>query len=490
MRGERSGHFRLIVVLVVVALAGALLTAFTVERGTAAPRAAPDVTWPDDIAPIARRVEQIRGLRFRRAVPVRYVHARHTVSPAVAVDARSLAVLEAAIAPYVAFGLLDGQIDAATLGGTGPDVPAGVYSSDTREIRIGLPAGLASTRKVLAHELTHALEDQHFRDKDRSASTSTQSLAQRAVIEGSASVAQRRYLDARSNAAFQRVTGPAELESGDDASLQKWEFVDALAAAPYALGAAYIDAMVAPGDRTWDDVVVHPPLTDVLILDPLATPGSLWQSTDPGAVTGSTAPSLRLASALEVFLILASRVDPGDALHVITHVSGVTMSTGTVDDRLCSDLAFATSTPDDPSLVATLDRWIAAAGSTYADRYSEPGGTMRVERPSSTPGFPPTSRIVSRPGAAILRSCRGVPVVPFGSFTVPLAQLTNRNAAVARALRRGLDPTVAACIGDAVLADEPLRTHIEQTVETQPRVVGHAPPGAYRRAAVTCGQAA
>jgi hypothetical protein len=91
-----------------------------------------------------------------------------------------------------------------------------------------------------------------------------------------------------------------------------------------------------------------------------------------------------------------------------------------------------------------------------------------------------------KPGGPILTSCRGVSVVPFGSFTLPLLQLAGRNAAVARSLRQGLEPSVTECIAHAVLADEQYRAALQQAVVSGPSAVGDAPARAYRRATATC----
>jgi len=71
-----------------------------------------------------------------------------------------------------------------------------------------------------------------------------------------------------------------------------------------------------------------------------------------------------------------------------------------------------------------------------------------------------------------------------------LLQLAGRNAAIARSLRHGLDPTTTACIAHAMLADEEYRAALQHALFSQPSAVDDAPAGAYRRAKATCGSTA
>jgi hypothetical protein len=475
-----------VVLVVALLVVGAVITALTVDRAEPAPtpKAVHDVEWPDDIAPIARSVELIRGLRFKHAVPVRYVHASTFSLPASALDDRTRAALDTFLQPFVDFGLVNGQTDLATLLGAVAESPAGAYSPRSGVIRIYEPAGTTFARTVLAHELTHALENQNFPEKDRpSPVTPSEVLAEKGVVEGSATFVEQRYI-AEWTLPFARVAHQRSFNFSADATTRNWEWFTALGVAPYVLGPAYIDATLARGDLTWNKIVSLSPSGDVVILDPLVAPSSLWQATSPRRTASVPEPT-----ALEVFLILASRIDTADALTAVTHSSGATLSTYDRDGRRCVDLSFVTATPNDPAVVGALDRWVAAAGPANASRAAVPSPFDSVVVPARTPGG---RAIVSllKPGGPILTSCRGVSVVPFGSFTVPLLQLAGRSTAVARSLRQGLEPSVTECIAHAVLADEQYRVALQQAVVSGPSAVGDAPARAYRRAQAACGSTA
>jgi hypothetical protein len=271
--------------------------------------------------------------------------------------------------------------------------------------------------------------------------------------------------------------------SNAKAFVRNWEWFAALGGAPYSLGPAYVDATLARGDLTWNRVVAYPPLSDIVIVDPLATPGSLWRSESPVATGGFTEGTEQSPTALEVYLLLASRVGPAAALDVVTHSSGATLSMYRRDGRPCGDLALVTTNPDDPMLTGTLDRWIAAAGPADAARSSVPSGTSRGV------DFRGTVTLTPRPGSLILTSCRGVSVTPFGSIAVPLGQLAARNDAIAGALHDGLDEAEASCVGRAVLTDEHYRSTLQRALERYRDQPADAPAHVTRRAAKTCGTA-
>jgi len=445
---------------------GAVVASVVVDRAAPVPRPTPEIEWPAAIAPIAHRVEQIRGLRFRRAVPVRYVRNPPMSSPTL--DLRARASIQAAIEPAVVFGLVDGRNDVASLVAVGPDAVAGVYLPRSRAIRIFVPERTDFARAVLAHELTHALEDQHFPANDRAERRSLTELhAQTAVVEGSAMLVERRYEEGEWTGPAWTGTGRGTAAGAAADHLTRWEWFTSNVQAPYVLGPAYIEAAIAQGDRTWDEIVAAPPLSDVVIVDPLANPGSVWGPPVPVPETGARAAPVPPPTALEVFLLLASRVGAAAALDVVGQSSGATMTTFDRDGRRCGVLALATTTPDSPALVATLDQWVAAAGAEHAARTVVP-------------------RATARPGAAVLTSCRGATVVAPRSVIVPLAQLGARNEAIGRALRSDVDPAALPCIARAVLDDADYRHAADGTLAANRSVPPRTRAQAYRRAARGC----
>jgi hypothetical protein len=164
------------------------------EGGGAAPRRLAPV------AVIARRVESLRDLRFRRVpVPV-------AVSPATA-RREGLEDLDRTYPPArrkvdeevrELLGLVPAGTDLraveASVFGTGV---AGYYDPRSKRLRTvtGAATGTRVTAEmVLAHELTHALEDQRFGIVHEAQGSGDAALARLALVEGTATTVMERYV--------------------------------------------------------------------------------------------------------------------------------------------------------------------------------------------------------------------------------------------------------------------------------------------------------
>ena len=141
---------------------------------------------------VANRLERVRGLEFKRLPPVRYVTSGEAREEA-------LAVLDEEYPPerreadeelLILLGLLPQGADLRDLIGKifGEEV-AGYYD-DKQMTLVGEP-GDEPDEVTLAHELTHALEDQHFGLGPQGGGFGDE--AQSALIEGTATVAMIDY---------------------------------------------------------------------------------------------------------------------------------------------------------------------------------------------------------------------------------------------------------------------------------------------------------
>jgi hypothetical protein len=151
------------------------------------------------IAAIARRVERIRGLRFERLPPVRQVTAGEAREEALReldreIPARELAGEETLLK---LLGLIpaDASLRKLLAEEFGSEV-GGYY--DPRSNRLSVVGGASGLlgEITLAHELTHALEDQHF-GLEASAGTGfkrDRSIADSTVREGTATVVMVDYV--------------------------------------------------------------------------------------------------------------------------------------------------------------------------------------------------------------------------------------------------------------------------------------------------------
>jgi hypothetical protein len=261
------------VILTLTVILAAL--AFVFDGGEQTPPAA---LRPDPIARIVDRVERERGLAFRRdpdPQPVTPAQARREGVEALDEDyppARRRADAEA----LVLLGLLPpgtdlGEAAASTYG----EAVAGYY--DPRSGRMRVVEGAQTANRVLyemtvAHELTHALEDQHFDfDLDAMAAGDDAALAYTALVEGTATALMYRYVDHRFGAeeALGGIAASAFAPTGDLPP-----FLMAQLVFPYTAGEAFVERLLELGGGDWTVVDaalrVRPPVSTEQVMHPQA----------------------------------------------------------------------------------------------------------------------------------------------------------------------------------------------------------------------------
>jgi hypothetical protein len=225
---------------------------------------------------IARRVERIRGVRFdeppepRRVTPE---EAREEGLEAFDRDYRP-ARRRADIATYALLGLVPDDTDLREIVGSVFDEQvAGYYDPKDGRLRVVEGPGLenpASAEIILAHELTHALEDQVFRLRlDDATGGDDAALAYLALVEGTATALMFEY-------ASQHLSGE-ELLSGLLASafappLDIPPFLQAQLLFPYEAGHAFAQEVhrAAGGRWTLLDAALRlrPPVSTEQVLHP------------------------------------------------------------------------------------------------------------------------------------------------------------------------------------------------------------------------------
>lgn len=242
-----------------------------------APRSARTIAQLQPSRVIAR-VEALRGLRLKRRPRFRVLtptQARRQVAAAEeresggAVSARqeredvALAMLLGLLPPDVDLDELRGRV---TSEGT-----LGYYDGERNEMTIvskgpTLPVGVETT---VAHELTHAIEEQHFGVFRRAArlEDEDEALAYRSVLEGSASDVEERYR--------RRYRIPQPDPNADPAArrlIRDLPFGQLLQLGfPYSLGAEFVGALRARKDgqaRLAAALTTRIPRSTAQILDP------------------------------------------------------------------------------------------------------------------------------------------------------------------------------------------------------------------------------
>lgn len=210
---------------------------------------ASDPTAAVDVERVAERLERIRELEFEHTPPVRTISPTEAREEGLAeLDTEYPAKRRAADEKVLTLlGLLPEGSDIRELAGTvfGEEV-AGFYDDQTKEMTLVSGANGGTEGEItLAHELTHALEDQHF-GIEPEAGLDDERTAHGALVEGTATVAMADY------AARYLARGAA----GRDAFLDQLALVDLLGSAsnlppylqhsllfPYAAGARFVDSI-------------------------------------------------------------------------------------------------------------------------------------------------------------------------------------------------------------------------------------------------------
>ncbi|MBM3660100.1 MAG: hypothetical protein FJW95_11460 [Actinobacteria bacterium] len=196
--------------------------------------------WDPRIADLALMVERLRGLPFERPVPVRILGDA-------AFERRLLGDEEPTRKDrerwdetqdaFIAMGLLDERIpfdDARAAGGSNV---AGFYDSERVAIVVrGSTLEDPSTRVTLVHELTHALQDQHFDlQAIQRRGAKADSMMTRALVEGDASAVEQQYFTDLGADERRAATASVADSLAEAAALPP--FLEAIFYAPYLMGA-------------------------------------------------------------------------------------------------------------------------------------------------------------------------------------------------------------------------------------------------------------
>jgi hypothetical protein len=302
---------------VVVAAAVIVLVA----TATLPAAAAAERTWDPRIAPLVGQVERLRGLTFQHPVPVevlddaafeRRYSRDQTLTKS---DRKELARTNSVL---LAAGLIDDPVDPEAVRAAYRQRVLGFYDPKHEEIVVrGSDFDSPAARAVLAHELTHALQDQHFGLKKLTRKASdTESAVPRALIEGDASRVGRLYGNALS--AEERAQLESASSETDEPTLPLPPILAVSASGPYALGEIVVSLLEATGQQAAIDAAFEdPPLDDIVLIDPVALldPFSAAEVPEPELARGER----RLGASFPfgawgLFLTLAARLPVTDAL--------------------------------------------------------------------------------------------------------------------------------------------------------------------------------
>ena len=278
-RGERGRTALVIAGLVALALvtAGIAGTRVMSERGGimgagVVPRY-PD-KWDPRVVDLVAFTERARGLTFKHPVFIDFLDDaafRKEMTDVDPLDEKEQADLKSAQAVLRAVGLLSGDVDllAASNSLAGEGI-AGVYDTAVERILVRGTSLDDELRSTLVHELSHALQDQHFNlgRYNYQEQTSGEAIALTALVEADASHVEDAWLQALPAAAREALR--TEEETGDAPDFQGVpEVFKELSAFPYEFGPDFLQAIVdQEGDAGRNRLFTEPPTTEEHILLP------------------------------------------------------------------------------------------------------------------------------------------------------------------------------------------------------------------------------
>jgi hypothetical protein len=383
--GRRRRWPALAVGVAVIAIAGATFAVFRTDSTPGHPD-----EWDPRLQSLVDFVEDERNLLFEHPVQVDFLSADEWKERAAteAADAEAelsdedRRLLENGAGMFRALGLAEGELDLLdsfeqiSASGT-----VGRYQFDDQRISVrGSDLGIES-KQTLVHELTHALQDQHFDLGDRYDEDGEETEADQldALVEGDAERIEEAWTDQLS--APQRAELDAAVKAtGDEAAGALADVPDSVLTfvqAPYILGPRFIDALLASdGEDAVNEAFVEPPGPEEHLLDPL----SYLDDDEPTDVDSPSLADSDVAienldgefGALGLFVMLAERVDPLDALVAVDGWAGDAFVAFERDGTTCVRATIAAE--DDLSsdaLVGALEQWrdaMPAAAAAAVDR--------------------------------------------------------------------------------------------------------------------------
>lgn len=385
------------------AIVGAIILAFVVvaELNKDDDKKNYPSAWDPRIAPYVRIVEKHRGLAFLHPVEVRFLD-RAAFTKEVTKDEKELEKderkeIEQATRLLRAIGLIKGDIDLfaafneASGGGT-----LAFYSPEDERITIRGKALTPATKPTLVHELTHALQDQHFEIGDRlealrekDSADSEQSVFD-AIIEGDAERVANLYrasLSAKQRAALtktenaQRRQALKELKGVPKAVLT-------MISSPYTLGESLMATVAEKGgNKAVDELYRNTPTHDAALYNPfqvLAGDIGADKVATPELKDGEKEVDSGEFGALSWYFMLAERVPLLQAVDAVDGWGGDSYVFYERDGLSCVRAAYrGDSEADTTRMLRSLQRWVARAPGSPA-KVGTDKGLVRFE--SCDPG--------------------------------------------------------------------------------------------------------
>ncbi len=344
-RHVRRAWWIAVALVVALALIGGVLRATVFADGPSYP-----ATWDARLGDLPQAVARLRKLNFEHAVPVRFL-SDNAFKKETAFDPGSspgaTKQLKRLTESLRATGLVTGNVDLGrAVNDEQQSAVLAFYDPDAKEIVIRGTGPLDVAHKVtLAHELTHVLQDQHFDLNRLEHASKTEpdgsSDAFRAFIEGDAVRIEDKYRAGLSKADTRKfdASRQADAARADGGTVDVPAFVSLSFTAPYRYGPPAVGVVAADGgNANVDRGFRSGSFTERLFLEPNSV---LHRQPEPKLAPPALGKGEKASGrtdrfgAFSTYLLLASRLDAGDALEAATFVRGGRMRTVRADGRTC-----------------------------------------------------------------------------------------------------------------------------------------------------------
>ena len=393
---ERPLPLLLILLALVVVVGGVGLAIVWQMRGESIDH--PD-EWDKLVAPYATVVAAKRKLSFEHPIYVDFLEPEEFEEQVTADEEELTAEDRKEIEQYTgqlrALGLVDGELDLLEsmneLQGAGV---IGYYSYADKRIRIKGTELTPAVQSTLVHELTHALQDQHFNLEDRFEEYDedpTRESTFRALVEGDAKRIEAAWREDLSKQEQKALAKEQARESGkaieDIADVPK--VLATLMAAPYAFGEAMLKvALEHGGTRAVDDLFVTPPTTEEQTYDPWTMvvdhQGELTVE-EPELEDGEDEFDDGHFGSIGWLVVLSERLPVDQALTATDGWGGDSYVAFERDGKACVRIRYAGDTPKDLTQMRTaLGSWVARSPAKGTSRVRREGSRLLFE--SCDPG--------------------------------------------------------------------------------------------------------
>lgn len=361
-------------ILLAVALLAAAATVYVVViRDHGPPH--PD-TWDKRVQEYVDVVEDERGLDFEHPVYVDFLSEADFEKKVTADDAdltdEDRKEIEQFTGMFRALGMLEGDVDlfdkVNKLNGAGI---VGYYSYEDERIRVRGKELTPAVQSTLVHELTHALQDQHFdleAMRERVEDDSSASSALDALIEGDARRIETEWRDGLSDAERKALDKDqkSQLDGAKPELTKVPEILTTMMQAPYALGEGMLAVAVEEGgDDEVDELFARPPTTDEHLLDPwtLVVDHAVALPVEtPALAKGEEKFDDGAFGAVGWLLLLAERIPVEEALTAADGWGGDAYVAYEKKDTSCVRIEYHGDTPEDVGqMQRALRSWIAKA---------------------------------------------------------------------------------------------------------------------------------